>query len=100
MDDEKYAFEEEVREKKIIARSAHKRTVKGGRVRLHSDNLSKKELKKMSGEAKTYNLGQPMKWAEFKSMPDDLKVEYIKQIRERFNVYDMKILPICSESTA
>ena len=91
MDDEKYEFQQEVIEKGIIARSAHKRTVKGGRVRLHSDHLSKKELKKMSGAAKTYNLSQPMKWAEFKSMPDDLKVECIKQIRERFNVYDMNI---------
>jgi hypothetical protein len=91
MDDEKYAFEEEVREKKIIARSAHKRTVKGGRVRLHSDYLSKKELKKMSGEAKTYNISQPMKWAEFKSMPDDLKREYIKNIREKFGVTDALI---------
>lgn len=91
MDDEKYAFEEEVREKKIIARSAKNRTSKGGRVRLRSDNLSNKELKAMNGAVVTYNLNQPMKWEEFKSMPYDLRIEYIKKIRERFGATDVMI---------
>ncbi len=91
MDDEKYAFEEDVREKKKIARSARNKHRNGGRVRLHSDNLSNKELKAMSGEVKSYKLNEPMKWAEFKYMPDDLKISYVKQIRERFNVSDSRI---------
>jgi hypothetical protein len=91
MDDEKYAFEEDVREKKKIARSARNKHRNGGRVRLHSDNLSNKELKAMSGEVKSYKLNEPLKWAEFKYMPDDLKISYVKQIRERFNVSDSRI---------
>lgn len=39
----------------------------------------------MDGELKTYNLDAPMKWEAFKSMPDDLKREYIQGIRGRFN---------------
>lgn len=42
----------------------------------------------MSGECKTYKLNSPMGWEEFKSMPDDLKVAYIKAIRTKFNVPD------------
>lgn len=39
----------------------------------------------MNGECKSYRLNEPMKWAEFKVMPDDLKVVYIKAIREKYN---------------
>ena len=89
MKDETYAFISDVKEKKVTARSArHTRTHcgKGGRVRLPSDNLSKKELMKMSGECKSYRLNSPMKWKEFKAMPDDIKITYIKLLQQKFNV--------------
>jgi hypothetical protein len=89
MKDETYVFISDVKEKKVTARSArHTRTHcgKGGRVRLPSDNLSKKELMKMNGECKSYRLNEPMSWKEFKAMPDDVKVTYIKLLRQKFNV--------------
>lgn len=39
----------------------------------------------MNGECKSYRLNEPMAWNEFKSMPDDIKVAYIKLLREKFN---------------
>ncbi len=89
MKDETYLFISDVKDKKVTARSArHTRTHcgKGGRVRFPSDNLSKKELQKMNGECKSYRLNDPMAWKEFKSMPDDLKITYIKLLRQKFNV--------------
>ena len=89
MKDETYAFISDVKEKKITARSArHTRTHcgKGGRVRLPSDNLSKKELMKMNGECKSYRLNDPMAWKEFKALPDDLKITYINLLRKKFKV--------------
>lgn len=94
MTDEKYVFTQDSQTKKNIARSASKRRThngKGGRVRLPSDNLSKKELKAMSGECKSYRLNEPMNYREFKAMPDDLKVTYIKLLREKYGVPDCKI---------
>lgn len=94
MTDEKYVYTQDVREKKNIARSArHKRTHcgKGGAVKLPSDYLTPKELKAMNGEVKSYKLNQPMKWDEFKALPDDLKITYIKVLREKFNVPDCRI---------
>jgi hypothetical protein len=88
MKDETYVFISDVKEKGSIGRSARHRkthTGKGGRVRLPSDNLSKKELEKMNGECKSYRLNDPVKWDEFKSMPDDIKATYIKLIRQKFN---------------
>lgn len=45
----------------------------------------------MNGECKSYRLNEPMTWKEFKKMPDELKVSYIKLIRERYNAPDAQI---------
>ena len=45
----------------------------------------------MNGECKSYRLNEPMSWDEFKSMPDDLKITYIKLLRQKFNVSDSQI---------
>lgn len=92
--DEQWAMIEDSIDKKRTAASAFKQRThcgKGGRVKFPSDNLSKKELKAMSGECKSYRLNDPMSWDEFKSMPDDLKVTYINGIRERFGAPDKYI---------
>jgi uncharacterized protein YaiE (UPF0345 family) len=39
----------------------------------------------MSGECKSYRLNQPMKWHEFKAMPEDLQIAYIKAIKEKYD---------------
>lgn len=94
MTDEKYVYVQDVREKKRNARGAfHKRTHagKGGAVKFPSDFLSRKELKAMNGETKSYRLNDPMTWEEFKGMPEDIKIMYIKGIREKFGVADTKI---------
>lgn len=94
MKDEQYVYYQDVKEKKITSHSARNRKAhagKGGRVKLPSDNLTQKELKEMSGEVKSYRLNEPMTWIEFKAMPDDLKVTYVKLLRQKFNVPDCKI---------
>ncbi len=94
MRDEEFVFVSDVREKKRIAHGAHnKRTHcgKGGAVKFPSDYLSRKELNAMNGEVKSYNINNPMKWKEFKALPDDIKIVYIKALREKFNVPDTRI---------
>jgi hypothetical protein len=91
MEDEKYIFYEDSKQKKQIARSAFAKNHHGGRVRLPSDNMTGKELRKMSGEVKAYRMNELMKWKEFKALPDDLKVAYIKNLREKWDVPDTYI---------
>lgn len=88
MNDEKYVFFQDVKEKKVTGYSARKQRShcgKGGRVKLPSDYLTKKELKNMSGECKSYRMNSPMKWQDFKAMPRDLQIAYIKAIKEKYN---------------
>lgn len=101
MKDETFVFVSDVREKKDIARSSHHKrthTGKGGAVKFPSDFLSRKEVAAMSSEVKSYRLNEPMKWKEFKAMPDDIKIIYINAIRNKYRVPDTKIyemLGIC-----
>jgi hypothetical protein len=41
----------------------------------------------MNGEVETYRLNDPMSWNVFKSIPDDIKVIYIKLLREKYNPF-------------
>lgn len=45
----------------------------------------------MNGEVVSYKLNEPMTWAEFKALPDDIKKTYIKLLREKFDVPDSRI---------
>lgn len=45
----------------------------------------------MNGEVKSYRLNAPMGWEEFRRMPDDLRIAYIKAIRETYNAPDSQI---------
>lgn len=90
MKDEKYLYIQDVREKSITARSARSRWTRGG-VKLPSDYMTEKEKQKMNGEEKVYRMNKPMNWDEFKSMPDDLKIIYIKAIRKKYNAPDAQI---------
>lgn len=101
MTDEKYVFQSDCREKKRTASGAfHKRTHagKGGAVKFPSDFLTRKELNAMNGEVKSYNLNSPMTWAEFKELPDDIKVMYVKLIREKYHVSDNRIFKMMGVS--
>ena len=104
MPDEQYVMISDSIEKKKIAHSSHNRKThcgKGGRVKFPSDYLSKKELNAMNGDVKSYSLNKPMTWEEFRSMPQDLQIMYIKKLRNEFGVPDIvlsKAMGVCKSS--
>ena len=87
-------FYDECADRKRTARGAfNKRThnCKRGGVKFPSDYLSKKEKNKMNGEIKVYKMNEPITYAEFKKYPDDLKKQYVNNLREKFDVSDTAI---------
>lgn len=91
MSEAHYELIQDCKEKKITARSARNTRThcgKGGSVKFPSDYLSAKEKKKLSGECKSYRMNDPMTWEEFKALPDDLKVCYVKALRQKYGVSD------------
>ena len=81
-------FEYDVLCKRRIARSAFAK--KGGSksksCKLPHEYLSKKEIAKMNGAVKNWNLNAPMSWSCFKEMPYDLQLEYVLKLRSEYNV--------------
>lgn len=101
--DEQWEMIKDSIDKKRIANSSHNRRShcgKGGSIKLPSDYMTKKELKAMNGEIKTYCMNDPMTWAEFKKLPNDLKVVYVKSLREKYKVPDNVIAKAMGISSA
>lgn len=85
MNDAKRLFLDDSKEKKRTGYSASKKAHTAKRVKFPSDYLTEKEKRKMNGPVTEYNLTQPMKWREFKKLPDDLKKKYILRLRNLYN---------------
>lgn len=63
-----------------LARQAQKKKCHGKRPKLPSDGMSKKELMAMNGAVVTMNPNKPMRYAQFKLLPDHLKKEYLQHL--------------------
>ena len=81
-------FDYEVKQKRELARAARyrKRGSKSKKCSLPSDYLTQKQLRERNGNVEYYSLNAPMKWATYKTMPDDLKAEYITSLANRYHV--------------
>ena len=86
MTDVEFILKEDSKSKKSAGRGIYgkKRGSKSKKCSLPSDNLSKKELKKLNGECEMYNLSKPMSYSVFCSMPVDLRIEYLKKLRDEY----------------
>jgi len=87
MKDEEFIFRQEVREKKRIGAGAfHKKNgSKSKKCTLPSDRLTRKEKEKLNGECKSWNLKAFYSWDEFKCMPDDIQLEYVNSLINRYD---------------
>lgn len=87
-------FEYDCYQKKKIASGArHKKaSIKGPKgCTLPHEYLSKKEIQKMNGEVKTYNLKQPVSYEEFKNWPNHIKKEYLTGLQAEYKASDIAI---------
>lgn len=89
-------------QRKRIARNARykKNGSKSRKCTLPQDMMTAAQLKRRNGEVNTFNLGKPMKWNEFNTMPDDLKIEYIEMLRLSYNASNSKIAEMMDKPRA
>ena len=88
MTNEAYVFNETNRERAILKRSAcHK---KGGSksksCKLGVDKMSNKEIEAMHGPVESWKLTEFYTWDDFKSMPEDIQVEYLNYLVDTYHV--------------
>lgn len=93
MNDVEFILKEDIKEKKQAGRGYYhkKNGSKSKKCRLPSDSLSKKEIEKMNGECKVYNLNKPMSYSNFCAMPVDLQIKYLEMLRDKFGANQTEI---------
>lgn len=74
-----------LQKKRIAAGARHmKRGSRSKRCSLPSDNLTPAQLKRRNGPVSTYKLDAPMRWDDFKAMPEDLQKKYLTNLVETY----------------
>lgn len=93
MNDVEFILKEDIKEKKQAGRGyrCKKNGRKSKKCSLPSDHLSKKEIEKMNGECKVYNLNKPMNYSNFCAMPVDLRIKYLEMLRDKFGANQTEI---------
>ena len=93
MNDVEFILKEDIKEKKQAGRGYYhkKNSSKSKKCSLPSDHLSKKEIEKMNGECKVYNLNKPMSYSDFCTMPIDLQIKYLETLRIKFGANQTEI---------
>lgn len=71
--------------KKLAAQARYRRRGnKSKKCTLLSDRLTQKQWKERCGPLITYNLNQPMYWADFKNLPVDVQTDYITNLQNKY----------------
>lgn len=88
MTDERYVYQQDIKEKKQAGRGAfHKKSgAKSKKCNFPSDYLTRKEKEKLNGECKTWSMNKFYSWSEFKEMPDDIQLRYINFLIGKYDV--------------
>lgn len=76
-----------MQKKRLASQARHKKC--GSKSRycgLPSDHLTPKQWKERNGKVMSFSMSAPMDWATFKTLPKDLKQEYVGGLVERFGV--------------
>lgn len=86
--DEEYIFRKDVIDKKVISRGArHKKNgSKSKKCTLPSDYLTRKEKMKMNSEVQSWNMNALYTYDEFKEMPNDIKIEYLQALTDKYYI--------------
>lgn len=75
-----------INERKNLARQARyrKRGSKSTKCPLSTDHMTRKQWEERNGPVMSYNLSKPMKWGEFKKLPEDSQVSYLEGLVSKY----------------
>ncbi len=86
MTDERYVYQQYIRDKKTTSRGARAKRngSKSKKCSLPSDGMTQAQWKRRNSEVKTYNIKFKMTYEQFKDMPQDLQGKYLTQIVQAY----------------
>ena len=102
MTDEEYTFRQDVRDKSSTAVSSKRKVLHTKGCSLPYESLSYKQRQKLNGEVKTVmDLGKPISYQEFRSLPDEFKIKYIQRQQKLYGATQSMFCQLfhCGSST-
>lgn len=96
-------FDYDVKSRKALVPSARRRKngIKSKKCTLPSEYLTKKERTALNGELTSINTNKVYSYREFLEFPESLQAEYVRSLKERFDVTPNMLAELmnCSAST-
>lgn len=92
------SFREEVKERKALVPSAHRKVSHRG-CTLPCDSKSKADIKKLSGDCVTYLFTEPWSWSKFTTAPSDIQKEYLMALLKKYGITKGQLIQLfdCSQ---
>lgn len=87
-------FDYDIKEKKALVPSAHKRVGRTRKCTLPSDYLTEGEKKRMNGEVVTISMNAPVKYRDLIKASEDVQKQYIKHLQDTYNA-SVRMLEQC-----
>lgn len=90
-----------MQKKRIAAGDRHRKNgSKSRKCGLPSDHLTPAQIRRMSGPVRTYQMNRPMRWGEFKGMPEDLQKQYLEHLRLEYTATNEMLAHMLSVNVA
>lgn len=79
-------YNEDMKQKSSIRKSANSKKGGSNTMKLGNKPMSWQEIASKHGECKTWNLDSFMSFSDFKAMPQDLQVEYVNKLQDKYDI--------------
>lgn len=88
MDDAEYIFRQDIKEKKSAGRGSFHRKCgsKSKKCTLPHEYLTKKEKEALNSTITSWNMNSFYDYATFKTMPQDLQIEYLQGLTDKYKI--------------
>lgn len=88
MDDAEYIFRQDIKEKKSAGRGSFHRKCgsKSKKCTLPHEYLTKKEKEALNSTITSWNMNSFYDYATFKTMPQDLQIEYLQSLTDKYKI--------------
>lgn len=81
------AFNEIQKERSSLKNASHHRKGGSANSKLGNRRMTNKEIQEKHGECKTYDCGDlTMTFAQFREMPNDLQVEFLNKLQDKYDI--------------
>lgn len=86
MTDEEFVFNSTVAERSVLKKSAQHKKNGPAVAKLGNKRMTAQEIREKHGACQAFNMDGFMNFNEFKAMPNDIQVEYVNKLQDKYDI--------------